>query len=201
MTITVIAGHGTTSVNGANGHVTYTPSSSFVGTDTFSYQICDGQPVCDTAVVSIVVTAPPTTPAPPVAGDNHVKTKPGVPVLIDVLGNDSDPDNDLDPGSLRIVTPPAHGTVTIDLLTLALVYTPDAGFGGLDTLSYEICDSQPVCTTANVTINVTLDTLAITGVDLQAPAVAGFASLMLGILALIFSAGRRTWTPARRRNV
>ena len=192
VSVTGAASNGSTSVNSLTGQVTYTPGVSFVGTDTFTYRICDLQPVCDTAVVTITVAAPIIPPAPPVATDNFVKTKFGTPVSINVLGNDSDPDGDLDPSSVKIITPPRNGSARIDPVTFAIIYTPNPGFWGLETLAYEVCDAQPACTRATVRIEVPqLDTLAFTGVQPEVPLLAGFGALLLGGLALVFGARRK----------
>ena len=142
--------------------------------------------------VTITVTAPIIPPAPPVATNNSVKTKFGTPVSINVLGNDTDPDGDLDPSSVRVLTQPRNGTATVDPVTFAIIYTPNLGFWGLDTLAYEVCDAQPACTTATVSIEVPqLDTLAFTGVQPEMPLLAGFGALLLGVLALVFGKRRK----------
>ena len=46
---------GTVVVN-ADGTVTYTPNTDFIGEDTFVYQVCDNDGLCDTATVTVVVT-------------------------------------------------------------------------------------------------------------------------------------------------
>ena len=78
-----------------------------------------------------------------------------------MLANDSDPDGDLNPLSVTIVSGPTgtgkkHGTVTVspaggrDLLT----YTePDAK--GLFTIVYQVCDTQGACAQATVSITLT----------------------------------------------
>jgi gliding motility-associated-like protein len=38
--------------------VTYTPNPGFIGTDSFEYTLCDSMGVCDTAIVTIEVSAP-----------------------------------------------------------------------------------------------------------------------------------------------
>jgi hypothetical protein len=38
-----------------DGTITYTPDSSFIGNDSFNYQICDTDDLCDTATVTIIV--------------------------------------------------------------------------------------------------------------------------------------------------
>jgi hypothetical protein len=47
-------------VNNGNGTFTYTPTPSFIGADSFVYEICDATALCDTAPVSITVD--PSTP-------------------------------------------------------------------------------------------------------------------------------------------
>ncbi|SKB07274.1 Ig-like domain-containing protein [Aeromicrobium choanae] len=62
-----------------DGTVRYTPRKGFVGTDSFEYERCDDStpvPVCDTATVTVDVTAAPEAPAEPgddpdVAGDDE----------------------------------------------------------------------------------------------------------------------------------
>ncbi len=50
------AANGTLTDNG-NGTITYTPDPPFNGSDTFVYEICDTTTLCDTATVTITVTA------------------------------------------------------------------------------------------------------------------------------------------------
>ncbi|MCF6182094.1 Ig-like domain-containing protein, partial [Lutibacter sp.] len=47
--------NGTVVVN-ADGTVTYTPNLDYIGDDTFVYQVCDNDGLCDTATVTIIVT-------------------------------------------------------------------------------------------------------------------------------------------------
>jgi|GEM_PF-5039375 len=49
---------------------------------------------------------------------------------------------------------PANGTVTLDGATKQLVYTPNPGFAGTDTFTYQICDAASACDTATVTVTV-----------------------------------------------
>ena len=42
-------------VNNGNGIFEYTPNTSFTGSDTFNYEICDSGSLCDTATVTITV--------------------------------------------------------------------------------------------------------------------------------------------------
>lgn len=62
------------------------------------------------------------------------------PISIDVLANDTLGGNPVTPGALAgpptITTPPAHGTVSWN--GSAFDYTPDTGYCGHDTFTYEI---------------------------------------------------------------
>jgi hypothetical protein len=55
------AAHGSVTENG-DGTLTYTPEAGFVGDDSFTYTINDGQGGSDIAQVAVAVTAPPPTP-------------------------------------------------------------------------------------------------------------------------------------------
>ncbi len=91
------------------------------------------------------------------AVNDAVSTFQDIAVDVSVLSNDSDPENDLDLGSLVILTQPNNGTVSIDNVTGVITYTPDAGWFGIDTYTYTICDNgTPVlCDNAIVTVTVT----------------------------------------------
>jgi len=89
--------------------------------------------------------------AVPTAMNDTASTPEDTPVEIDVLGNDSDPENA--PLALKIVTGPANGSVSIGDNNL-LTYTPDADFSGSDQLTYEIDDGAGETAQAIVTITV-----------------------------------------------
>jgi hypothetical protein len=61
----VVTGVGTPAngivVVNADGTITYTPATGFVGTDSFTYTISDGFGGSDSATVQVTVTNPPTT--------------------------------------------------------------------------------------------------------------------------------------------
>lgn len=151
-TLTIIDGpdKGTLIHNGS-GSVTYTPANNYNGLDSFTYQVCDTTGLCDTATVSLTVTAGAD---PPVAMNDFVVTDEGVQATWNVAANDSDPDGDLDLDSITIVTGPTNGTVD-SIGTGTITYTP-TGIG-TDSLVYEICDSTPTCVTA--TVNITINNL------------------------------------------
>ncbi len=88
--------------------------------------------------------------APVAAPDAYTVNADSGAALLDVLGNDSDPDGD----ALRIVsvTAAAHGTATISGGQVS--YTPAPGYGGTDTFSYTVADAKGLLSSATVTITV-----------------------------------------------
>jgi len=145
--------HGAVVVN-PDGTLTYSPALGFVGTDTFTYTVCDdAEPAaCDDVVVTVTVT---DVNDPPVAGDDRVSVPADAATAVDVLANDTDPDGDaltLD-GPNAILAPPAHGIVTVND-DGTVTYTPEDGFVGDDAFTYEVCDPAGLCDQAQVTLHV-----------------------------------------------
>ncbi|MDI2146207.1 DUF4347 domain-containing protein, partial [Pseudomonas sp. ITA] len=92
--------------------------------------------------------------APPVAVPDTAATVQDTPVTISVLNNDTDPDHD----PLSITSASAlHGTVVINA-GQTLTYTPNAGYLGLDKITYAISDGNGGVASSVVDVSVvTLD--------------------------------------------
>lgn len=129
-----------------NGKLVYQPNKGEVGTDTITYTVTDKNGnVSNEATITINIDAPP------VANDDSAKANKATPVEIDVLGNDTDLDNDIDPNTLAVVEQPSQGTVSI--VNGKLVYTPNADAKGTDTITYTVKDANGnVSNKATVTI-------------------------------------------------
>ncbi len=134
---------------GSDGVVTYTPTPHWHGVDSFQYSVCDDDGACDNAWVYITVVS---VDDPPLAVDDFVMTPEDTPILIDPLANDSDPDGDIDPETLVIISGPSNGTATVDPSTGEVLYSPDANWYGLDTMLYVICDATGLCDTAQIIV-------------------------------------------------
>lgn len=135
----------------ADGTFLYTPEADFSGTDTFIYRAGDGTDSSNLAMVTIAVN--PLNDAP-VARDDRFEIYEGETRLLapaGALANDTDADGDA--LSLVVVDAPQHGTVTTDA-DGHLVYTPEAGFTGEDTLTYRAADGQAESNLATITISV-----------------------------------------------
>jgi hypothetical protein len=87
---------------------------------------------------------------PPTAVDDSAETISGGTVLIDVLGNDGDPD--ADPIGIDSVTTPTVGAAVIQGERIA--YTAPEGFVGVATFDYTISDGRGGADSATVTVTV-----------------------------------------------
>lgn len=141
-----------TVVLNANGSFVYTPTLDYTGTDQFIYESCDNSNACDTTIVTITIT--PVNDAPRPQDDNY-STPEDVPLTITapgVLFNDSDPEGN--PMTAAVVSNPLHGTVSI-APNGTMIYTPNADFLGIDSLTYSATDNFGATGTAIVRIVVT----------------------------------------------
>ncbi len=143
--------HGTL-IAAADGTFRYVPAPEFNGIDSFTYQVCDGFGLCDSATVNLTVQA---VNDPAVAADDTATTPEDTSVAIAVLSNDSaGPSGEPQALAIRELSDPPHGTVTRhDDGTLT--YTPNPEFSGTDAFTYLACDSGGSCASATVIILVT----------------------------------------------
>lgn len=92
------------------------------------------------------------------ANDDYAYTITDNPVTIPILKNDNGFNAVIDPSSVNLtgLLQPKNGTVTVNS-NGTLLYTPNPGFQGLDTLEYNVCStpSPVVCDKATVYIKVT----------------------------------------------
>jgi len=58
------------------------------------------------------------------------------------------------PSSVIVINEPTNGTTTVNSITGEIIYTPNTGFYGIDTFTYQVCDDDGACDTATVTITV-----------------------------------------------
>ncbi len=134
-----------------DGTLTIAPGTT-AGTYTYTYEICDklNTSNCDTAVATVVVGASPI-----VANDDSATTPQNTPVTVSVLGNDTLDGMPADPAKVTVtqVNPPANGSVVVNP-DGTVTYTPNAGYAGTDTFTYQICENlNPAnCATATVTV-------------------------------------------------
>ena len=75
----------------------------------------------------------------PIAINDSFTTFQNTPFNDNLIANDSDPDDDNLLATITPITPPANGTLNINA-DGTFTYTPNAGFYGADSFTYEICD-------------------------------------------------------------
>ncbi|MBT5102321.1 MAG: tandem-95 repeat protein [Planctomycetes bacterium] len=118
-----------------NGVVAYKPDADWFGSATFSYTCQDPTGLQASAVISITVDP---VNDPPVSNDDSESTTEDVPVLIDVLSNDTDVDEDL--LLVTAVGAASHGEVIIVSAGAGVRYSPEAHWFGSDSFTYLCSD-------------------------------------------------------------
>ncbi|WP_352259900.1 tandem-95 repeat protein, partial [Psychrobacter sp. TB55-MNA-CIBAN-0194] len=139
----------------ADGSYSFDPAPDFNGTvPTVSYVVADPDGNTDSTTLDITVT--PVADVP-VAADDIGFGPLNQPVAVDVVGNDFDAENDIDPTSVVITQSPAGGTIAtdgksvtvvgegewvVDPTTGVITFTPEIGFTADPTpISYTVDDS------------------------------------------------------------
>lgn len=179
----VIAGQGVWTVN-ADGVVTFTPEAGFTGVATpLDYTAADADGVSVRSAITVTIT-----PTPPVAQNDVGSGKQGQPVTINPLGNDQAGTGNLDPTSVRLISPdgtlvtslqvPGEGTYTVNTTTGAITFTPEPGFTGKTTVRYSVANTDGVRAAASVTFTIA-GTPAVPGITPNPPSEGGGATVTL----------------------
>jgi len=128
-----------------------------IGTDSACIVICDENLICDTTFYYITVEEDNSDVSniPPVAVDDAFSTSENIPLVLNVLGNDTIPT-----GSQIVVytLPEAGGGVpTLGTPTAnqdgTITFTPETGYCGEDMFNYVLCN-QFGCDTALVVLTI-----------------------------------------------
>ena len=154
------AGNPTTTIPTMTSTGTYTFTETTPGIYTFNVPVCPpGQSTgCPTAPLTISVNDPTITTNKPIANPDVATTKgdPTAPVAVtvNVKANDGPGNSNGTLGTPTIPSQPAHGTATVDG-SGNVVYTPAAGFYGIDVVTYQVCETpSTLCATSTVTVTV-----------------------------------------------
>lgn len=126
--------HGTLTT-GTDGAFVYTPHQGFVGNDTVTYRISDGYE--DSAVTAVTFDLSNGAPA---TNEDLVVTRRGSAITFssaDLTANDRDVDGDV--LQIASVSSPTNGAL-VDNGDGTWTYTPNAGYTGTDSLTYQVTD-------------------------------------------------------------
>jgi len=145
LTYAVVAGPANGTLGGTAPDLTYTPAVDFNGTDSFTFQINDGNADSNVAMVSITVNPVEDIP---VADDRSVTTSEDTAAAITLTGSDADGD----PVTFSVVADPTNGSLSGTAPDLT--YTPAADFNGNDSFTYRASDGKADSPSATVSITV-----------------------------------------------
>ncbi len=130
-----------------NNQLVYTPIVGFIGDANIQYSISDGMggTANSTAIVTIKVNQAPVT-------QNDSASTNGETITIDVLANDSDPEQ----GELFLVSATTEFGTSVVNSDGTLSYSPASGFEGVDTINYIVRDAQGAQSQGSVSVTVEL---------------------------------------------
>jgi len=142
-----------------DGSFNYTPSPDFNGSDSFVYEVSDGNGGTDQATVTLTVEE--GNDAPTAVDDTGFTNAAGV-ATGNVLANDTDPEGD----TLSAIpgVQPTNGMVVL-AADGSYTYTADPGFAGTDSFTYTASDGRGGSSNASVTITVDPTNLPPAAVD------------------------------------
>jgi hypothetical protein len=151
--------HGTlTSFNGSTGSFTYTPATSYFGSDSFKFHAVDESVASNQATESITINGDT-----PTAINGSVATTENHPILGSVTST-GDTDDDV---AYVVDVAPTHGTLTsFNAATGTFTYTPAANFFGSDSFKFHAVDES--VSSNQATESITVSALPPTGISFAA---------------------------------
>ena len=160
LAISTQALNGTATLKG-DGTIDYVSNASFVGSDSFYYSICDTATpaLCDTGLVIVAVAEVGSTNESPTALDDELVMDEDETKSVNVLENDTDPEDNLNPSSIQIITNPKNGLAEINP-DFSIQYTPNPDYFGLDSLVYKVCDDETPALCDNAVLRITVNDIA-----------------------------------------
>jgi large repetitive protein len=174
------AAESTPGLNGQTVDIDVRPDviSSF----TLSYTVADEGGNQASAFLEVRIVPADEVNRPPIARTDVARTRSGVPIAVEVVANDSDPDGDII-AVQNIRSQPGGGTARVD--NGAIVYTPSETFSGTDRFSYALVDANGEIAIGEVLVGVmplAAQNRAPEAFDDTIEVVAGSAPLILDVL-------------------
>jgi hypothetical protein len=172
-TVLTAPAHGT--LSGIAPNLTYTPTANYSGGDSFTFRTSDGSLNSATATVSIMVNAVNDAP---LANSQSVNTSKNIARPITLTGSD------VDGGALTFTVAGSPVNGTLSGTAPNLTYTPNLGFFGNDSFTFQVNDGLT---------DSALATVSITVFEGPEPLPAGWTSQDVGAVGL---AGAASYTSA-----
>ncbi|MDD4899880.1 MAG: Ig-like domain-containing protein, partial [Candidatus Omnitrophica bacterium] len=160
LTYSVVTNPSNGSLTGTAANLTYTPSESFYGDDSFTFKASDGQLESDPATVSIKVKH---VNHAPVSQSQSVNVRKNTPKTITLKATDKDKDS----LTYIVLTNPASGTLSGTAPDLT--YTPNTDYIGDDSFTFKANDGALDSDSATVTLHVKLPPKAKISIETPAP--------------------------------
>ena len=138
-TITSESNNGAASIDAITGAWSYTPNANFSGSDSFRVTVTDDDGYTETQVISLIVEAVNDsgsfTGNTSATGSEDDSAITGTLIFMDAIDGDSVP-------SYTITSESSNGTASIDAITGAWSYTPNANFNGSDSFRVTVTDDE-----------------------------------------------------------
>lgn len=135
-------------LTGTAPQLSYTPNPDYNGADSFTYSVNDGELDSNLATVSITVEPVAEDNLPPVANDDEFNFDQVTSVTLDVLSNDTDPEND----PLTLIS--AYSDfATVTVVDGQIAFTPEQNTSGRFSVYYSIADTAGNTATATALID------------------------------------------------
>lgn len=134
-------------------YLQYLPTSLYVGSDSFTFTISDGQGHTAQGTANITISGEGVNSTPTAVVDAYAVDEHGTLSVLapGVLANDSDPE--LSALSAVLASTVSHGSLVLSS-DGSFTYTPTAYFDGTDSFTYKANDGQADSNAASVTITV-----------------------------------------------
>jgi hypothetical protein len=162
--------HGTVS-GGCPGTATYTPTPTFLGSDSFTYAACNASGCSSNATVTITVTEPPT----PACSNASLTTPEDHHFTVNLLTYcPNAPDLVTD---IKIQSGPHHGTLLAN--GHDRTYTPNTGYVGSDSFTFSAVNSGGTSNTATFSIKIKGPPAPVLGKSVDVSPVSGVVLIKL----------------------
>ena len=138
-TITSESSNGIASIDAITGAWSYTPNANFSGSDSFRVTVTDDEGHSETQVISLTMASVNDSGSfsgnTSATGSEDDSTITGTLIFTDAIDGDSVP-------SYTITSESSNGTASIDAITGAWSYTPNANFNGSDSFRVTVTDDE-----------------------------------------------------------